>query len=312
MLASTDFVGSMASPFAPVVNGVLPWKPVKAVLDGAFGIDRRRTFPKYSGEKFTTWFRRHAAARQEEFDRFVSFFHGCYANYNYPQLGKDFVKVLNAAGYGVHLLEKEKCCGVALMSNGFAAKARRQGELNLASMRKAAAAGEPVLTCSSTCTFTMRDEYPDVLGLDNSDVRDALSLATRWLYMKITAGAVKLKFREDFRMKVIYHTACHMQKLGWQQFSIEHISWGIVSSGVVLGEIVTSNSLGASQGCVQCGKSCGGCKAVAVVVAVDTIDVIVLIVVHRHLLVEYRCGVAYKDDIVCTCSVELGGKCFFA
>ena len=217
-LASTDMVGGIASPLAPVVNGMLGWGPVKSVLHGVVGVDRHRTFPPYSRQKFVSWFRRQA---QDGFDKFVTFFHGCYVNYNHPGLGRDFVKLLNAAGYGVHLLEKEKCCGVALMSNGFAAKARRQGELNLASMRKAAAAGEPVLTCSSTCTFTMRDEYPDVLGLDNSDVRDALSLATRWLYMKITAGAVKLKFREDFRMKVIYHTACHMQKLGWQQFSIE-------------------------------------------------------------------------------------------
>ena len=48
----------------------------------------------------------------------VSYFHGCYVNYNFPQLGKDLVKIMNAVGYGVHLLEKEKCCGVALIANG--------------------------------------------------------------------------------------------------------------------------------------------------------------------------------------------------
>ena len=107
------------------------------------------------------------------------------------------------------------------MSNGFADKARRQGEVNLASMRKAVAAGEPVLTTSSTCTFTMRDEYSDVLGLDCSGVRDSLMLATRWLYLKISEGSLELKFRKDFRMKLIYHTACHMQKLGWQVYTLE-------------------------------------------------------------------------------------------
>ena len=43
MLASTDFMGTMASPFAPIVNAVLPIKPVKAALDGVLGIDHRRT-----------------------------------------------------------------------------------------------------------------------------------------------------------------------------------------------------------------------------------------------------------------------------
>ncbi|MBO7488232.1 MAG: anaerobic glycerol-3-phosphate dehydrogenase subunit C, partial [Bacteroidales bacterium] len=56
-------------------------------------------------------------------------------------------KVVNAAGYGVELLEREKCCGIALMSNGFAAKAIRQGKINLESYRKA---DGPVLTVSSS------------------------------------------------------------------------------------------------------------------------------------------------------------------
>ena len=216
-LASTDLVGSVASPIAPVVNGVLKMKPVKAVMHGVLGVHKNRTFPAYSSRKFSSWFRKQD---QSGFDKYVSYFHGCYVNYNYPELGKAFVKLMNAAGYGVHKLEKEKCCGVALMSNGFADKARSQGEVNLASMRKAVAAGEQVLTTSSTCTFTMRDEYADVLGLRNEDVRDSLMLATKWLYEKISEGEVKLKFRKDFRMKVVYHTACHMQKMGWQVYSI--------------------------------------------------------------------------------------------
>ncbi|MBQ9309847.1 MAG: anaerobic glycerol-3-phosphate dehydrogenase subunit C [Bacteroidales bacterium] len=217
-LASTDLVGSIASPLSPIVNGALKMKGVKALMHGVIGVDKHRSFPRYCGEKFESWFRKQD---QSAFDKFVTFFHGCYTNYNYPQLGKDLVKLVNAAGYGVHLLEKEKCCGVALMSNGFAAKARRQANVNLFSMRKAVEAGESVLTVSSTCTLTMRDEYPDVLGIDNADVRDSIMLASRWLYTKIVSGEVKLRFRKDFRMRVLYHIACHMQKLGWQYYSLE-------------------------------------------------------------------------------------------
>ena len=72
MLASTDFMGTMATPFAPVVNAVLPLKPVKAVLDGVLGIDHRRTFPKYSGQKFETWFRKNAATSQSSFSERIS------------------------------------------------------------------------------------------------------------------------------------------------------------------------------------------------------------------------------------------------
>ena len=67
-------------------------------MDGVLKIDHRRQFPKYSGRRFTTWFRRKAQAAQAAFPRQVSYFHGCYVNYNYPQLGKDFVHVMNARG----------------------------------------------------------------------------------------------------------------------------------------------------------------------------------------------------------------------
>jgi glycerol-3-phosphate dehydrogenase subunit C len=218
-LASTDFVGGMtAAPvIAPIANGVLKTGVAKAVLHGTIGVDKHRTFPAYSSQKFETWFRKNAEKDQAGFEKAVNFYHGCYANYNYPQLGKDFVKVINAAGYGVKLLEKEKCCGIALMSNGFAAKAARQGSINLDSIRKAEG---PVLTVSSSCTHMMREEYPEVLGLPNEDVKDRIMLLTRWLYPKLQSGEIKLNFRKDFRMNVAYHTACHMQRMGWQEFTL--------------------------------------------------------------------------------------------
>ena len=67
----------------------------------------------------------------------------------------------------------------------------------------------------------MRDEYEGVLGLDNSSQRDKILLTTKWLFDKIEAGEIKLAFKQDFKMKAAYHTACHMQKMGWQQYSIQ-------------------------------------------------------------------------------------------
>ena len=219
MLANTDFVGTMASPFAPIANPVLKLKPMKAVLHSVMGIDKHRTFPDYSSRKFESWFKKEAAQEQDKYSKHVSYFHGCYVNYNYPQLGKDFVKVMNAVGYGVHLLEKEKCCGVALIANGMSGQARRQGEVNMKSMRKAIAQGHPILTTSSTCTFTMRDEYAHLLGIDNHDVRDSISLATRFLFQLIDNGEIKLAFKEDYRKRVAYHSACHMERMGWVPYS---------------------------------------------------------------------------------------------
>ena len=222
MLANTDFMGTMASPLAPVVNMAVGLKPVKIVMDKTIGIDHRRMFPKYAFGTFESWLKR-KRKKQAKFPRQVSYFHGCYVNYNNPQLGKDFVKIMNALGIGVQLLEKEKCCGVALISNGLIDQAKRQGEVNISSIRRSVVDNKiPVLGTSSTCTFTLRDEYPHLLGIENGDVRDSIELATRYIYRMLSTGDVKLRFKKNApKLRVAYHTACHMEKLGWAYYSIE-------------------------------------------------------------------------------------------
>lgn len=220
-LANTDLVGSMATLAAPIVNWGVALKPVKYLMDGVLGIDKHRTFPAYASTKFVTWFRRNKEAEQKQYRKQVSYFHGCYANYNYPQLGKDFVTVMNAIGYGVQLLDKEKCCGVALVANGQSAQARKQGEVNIASIRKALNEGRDTLTTSSTCTLMMRDEYPELLGIENADVRNHINMALRFIYRLVDSGEVKLAFRKDFKCRAAYHTACHMERMGWAVYSQE-------------------------------------------------------------------------------------------
>ncbi len=220
ILANTDLVGSFATPFAPIVNATLGLSPVKSVLDSVFKIDHRRTFPKYSLGTFEGWYKKHAD-EQKVFLKQVSYFHGCYANYNNPQLGKDLVKVFNSLGIGVQLLKKEKCCGVALISNGFINQAKKQARTNIASIRESILEKNiPVVATSSTCVFTIRDEYPHLLGIDTNDVRDRVELATRYIYRLLSTTETNLKLK-DKRIKVAYHTPCHMEKLGWSYYSIE-------------------------------------------------------------------------------------------
>lgn len=222
ILANTDLVGTLSTPFAPIVNTTLSLKPVKAILDGVMKIDHRRTFPKYSFGTFEGWYKKQTA-KQAAYPKQVSYFHGCYANYNNPQLGKDLVKVMNALGFGVQLLEKEKCCGVALISNGFINQAKKQAKTNIASIRKSVLEKKiPVITTSSTCTFTIRDEYPHLLDVKNDDVRDQIELATRYIYRLFSQQSAKLNFKKgEKKLKVAYHTPCHMEKLGWSYYSIE-------------------------------------------------------------------------------------------
>lgn len=220
ILANTDIVGTMASTFAPIVNSAVALKPVRQLMDGVLKIDHHRMFPKYSGERFETWYKKNAASKQSEFPKHVSYFHGCYVNYNFPQLGQDLLKIMNAVGYGVHLLEKEKCCGVALISNGLIKQATKQAKHNIKALTKSIVdKNMPVIGTSSTCTFTIRDEYPHLLGVKNDEIRNDTELATRFIYRLIDKGELKLKFKKDYKLRIAYHTPCHMEKLGWSIYS---------------------------------------------------------------------------------------------
>ncbi len=221
MLASTDFVGTMANRFAPIVNIMLAMKLTKTVMHGTIGVDKHRQFPAYSAQRFETWFKRHAQAEQSQYSKQVSYFHGCYVNYNYPKLGQDLVKIMNAVGYGVQLLDKEKCCGVAKIANGLYDQAKKHGKINIDSIRKAKEAGRVTLTTSSTCCFTIRDEYEHILELPQEDVRESVNLATRFLFQLHDEGKIKLAFRSDYKKHVAYHSACHMERMGWVVYSTE-------------------------------------------------------------------------------------------
>lgn len=220
ILANTDIVGTLASTFAPLVNPIIALKPVRRVMDGVLKIDHHRIFPKYSGMRFETWYHKHAEKKQADFKKHISYFHGCYVNYNYPQLGKDLIKIMNAAGYGVHLLEKEKCCGVALISNGLIKQATKQAKHNVEAFKKSILEQNmPVISTSSTCIFTIRDEYPHLLGVKNEEIRDQSELATRFLFRLIDSGKLKLVFKDSYKKRIAYHTPCHMEKLGWSIYS---------------------------------------------------------------------------------------------
>ena len=218
MLASTDLTGSLAVPFSGIINPVLKNGAVRAVLDCTLGIDRHCTLPEYAQETFESIFKKRFSRQQQSYPRKVNYFHGCYVNYNYPQLGTDFVKLMNALGFGVSLIRDERCCGVPLMSNGMFKQATRNAESNVNVL---SGTEGPVIATSSTCLFTMRDEYPAVLGVDNSSIRERLTLAVKFIYESVSSGKVRLAFREGWKARAAYHVPCHMERLGWGIFTLE-------------------------------------------------------------------------------------------
>ncbi|MDE1289418.1 anaerobic glycerol-3-phosphate dehydrogenase subunit C [Vibrio aestuarianus] len=219
VLSHTDLFGTLATPFAPIVNVATSMPLVKKVMHKTIGVHDHKSLPKYSHGTFRRWFKQNCT-RQPLYTRQVSYFHGCYVNYNHPQLGKDFVAVMNAMNIGVRLLDNEKCCGVPLIANGFHDKARKNALLNVKNIETAVLDRQTsVLSTSSTCSFTLQQEYPHVLGVDNSKVVNKIEYVTRFLLKEFMSGnAPRMK---PVNLKVVYHTPCHLERSGNVMFTIE-------------------------------------------------------------------------------------------
>lgn len=219
VLSHTDLFGSLATPMGHVVNKMTQLIPVKTILDKTLGVDHHKSLPKYAQGTFRAWFKKHKLS-QAKFSRHVSYFHGCYVNYNHPQLGKDVVAVLNAMNYGVTLLDKEKCCGVPLIANGFLDKARKNARLNVEQMTAALhGSSHGVISTSSSCCLALKEEYPHVLGVENDAIVNDVHFFSRFLLRAFEQGeGPTLK---PLNKVVVYHTPCHLERSGEHLFTIE-------------------------------------------------------------------------------------------
>ncbi len=132
---------------------------------------------------------------------------------------------------GVQLLKREKCCGVPLIVNGFIEQAKKQARVNLESLTDTVIGRDiPVVATSSSCTFTLRDEYPHLLDVDTTPVRDKVELATRYLYRLLDQGRElplkplfslnPLLASQEAPLRIAYHTPCHMEKMGWTAYTL--------------------------------------------------------------------------------------------
>ncbi|MGF1756636.1 anaerobic glycerol-3-phosphate dehydrogenase subunit C [Photobacterium sagamiensis] len=219
VLSHTDLMGSVATPFAPVVNAVTSLKPVKKVMHKTIGVHDHKSLPKYSHGTFRRWYKQNCTS-QALYPQQVHYFHGCFVNYNHPQLGKDFVKVMNAMSIGVQLLDKEKCCGVPLIANGFFDKAKKNAKLNVKNFETAIEKYDStIVSTSSTCSFTLREEYPHVLKVDNANVADKIEYVTRFLLKNFMNG--KTPKMKPINKKIVYHTPCHLERTGGSLYTIE-------------------------------------------------------------------------------------------
>jgi glycerol-3-phosphate dehydrogenase subunit C len=217
-MSRTDLVGSVATIFGPLVNFIVGLTIVKFMMEIFIRVPARRSFPSYNSGTFARWFKKIRPAQKSYRSR-VTYFHGCFVNYNRRSLGEDLVSLLNAMDIGVDIT-REKCCGVPLIANGYLSRARKNARHNIARLtaQKPHNSGK-IVTTSSSCAFALKHEYANLLGLDNADIYSDTEYITKYLFDRFEDGIIPAM--KPVNIRAAYHPPCHLERLGGVMYTID-------------------------------------------------------------------------------------------
>jgi len=196
----------------PLANWAMGLGLGKWLLEAVAGLDRRRVFPPLAAETFEAWFARrgNGGARRPAKYGPVVLFHDTYITYNYPEVGRAAVRLLEAAGYEPVLADRV-CCGRPMISKGMVERARANARINVERLAPYAAKGIPIVGFEPSCLLSFRDEYPDLLnGEDVLRVAANAFLFEEFVAQAREAGRFDARFAEG-PQKVLLHGHCHQK-----------------------------------------------------------------------------------------------------
>lgn len=177
VLGHQDWTGWLAcGPQALLANFAASNPLIRTAAERVIGVARKAPLPKFSTYSFRSWFKKRSNVQTfersnvETAKRQVVYFHGCSTNYYEPRVGKAAVEVLERNGFEV-ILAKQGCCGLPLLSNGDFKDGRRYHEYNVEQLLPYAQRGIPIVGTSTSCTLTLKEEAPELLGMHETSVR---------------------------------------------------------------------------------------------------------------------------------------------
>jgi FAD/FMN-containing dehydrogenase/Fe-S oxidoreductase len=188
----------LASQLAPLSNFV------SSCLRTALGFTGKRKLPRWRRDRIVE--RAWAKSGGREVVLFVDTFN----RYFEPQNTRAAIRVLQAAGYRVHVAEpvladRPLCCGRTFLSVGNVEQAKVEAQRVIEALGSWAARGIPIIGLEPSCLFTLRDEYPVLLA------GTELLAKNSFLFEEFLAREPgDLKFKE-MNKEVLLHGHCHQK-----------------------------------------------------------------------------------------------------
>jgi glycolate oxidase iron-sulfur subunit len=150
--------------------------------------------------------------------RRVAIFIGCLANYNYTEIGKGLLEILEALEVDAFIPKKQLCCGAPAYFTGDFATVDHNAKKNIEYFESFIDEVEAIIIPEATCSAMIKIDYehffhdqPEWLERARA-LKDKIFMATEWLEQKTELKALLAsKGRSD--SVVTYHDPCHARKM---------------------------------------------------------------------------------------------------
>jgi FAD/FMN-containing dehydrogenase/Fe-S oxidoreductase len=224
ILSNVDLLGRLGCVMPAIANASLDSPMIRRLMRKAFGLTDKRPLPHYTKQRFDRWFEKHVAALFERrngnatvIDRRyrsrgdVVLWDDTFVRYHEPHIGIAAVKVLEALGFNVLLLNGRKCCGRPAFSQGNLEAARVMGRHNLDLLRDSNT-DTPILFLEPSCYSMFVEDYRELKLPDTEAIARRCHLFEQFVEDLLEREPDALQFN-DRPGHVAIHAHCHAKSL---------------------------------------------------------------------------------------------------
>jgi len=213
--SNVDLLGQIGCKVPWLANALLDFAPVRGLMSTTLGISARRSLPRYTRERFDHWFADRRNGTKASRGK-VILWDDTFVRYHEPNIGIAAVKVLEALGFEVELLQNRKCCGRPAFSQGNLDAAAEVGQHNVHQL-STINHQLPIIFLEPSCWSMFVEDYRE-LKIDGAEkIAERCFLFEKFVDDLLESEPEALRFKER-ETNVAIHAHCHAKSITKTQF----------------------------------------------------------------------------------------------
>ena len=220
ILANYGTLARLGSTVPRLTTLVMGSSVVQKLNEKLLGITAERDLPAFATQMFREWWAERGGPQVTSEENRVAYFHGCYSNYNTPEVGKAMVRVFEAFGYEV-VVPRQRCSGTPMFANGMLDDAERAASVNVSELSDLLEEGYDVIASCTSCSMSLRQEYPELFqlsGIEEVAANTYESLEYLRIHEDLDGELADASVDEQ---AFAYHAPCHARNQGLDRQAVE-------------------------------------------------------------------------------------------